>query len=75
MRNLTIHWLALFGVGLSLVAVDVAYQPLIDVNGVPAAGVVGAALIVRVITSRLNWIFKIAWAERTEISENNCTKE
>jgi hypothetical protein len=51
MRNLTIHWFAMFGVGLSLVAVDVAHRPLISVNGVPAAGVIGAALIILVITS------------------------
>ena len=67
MKSLTLHWLALFGAGLSLVAVDVAYRPLISVNGVPAAGVIGAALIVLVITSRLNRVFKVAWAERNGI--------
>jgi hypothetical protein len=64
MRSLTIHWLALLSIGLSFIAVDVAYRPLIDVNGVPAVGVIGAALIVLVVTSRLNWVFKEAWTAR-----------
>jgi hypothetical protein len=64
MGNLTIRWLALFSIGLPFIAVDVAYRPLMDVNGVPAVAVIGAALIVLVMTTRLDWVFKEAWIAR-----------
>ena len=74
MKNLTIHWLVLLSVGLSLIAVDMAYRPLVDINGVPAISVIGAALIVLVVTSWLNWQFKKAWEERSR-SDNDDNAE
>lgn len=64
MKRLRIAWGTLFSLGLFLIAIDVIANTLVRVSGVPALGVLGGALMLLVFTSILNWIFKIAWAER-----------
>ena len=56
-------WAALFFFGAALVFYDAFIQPLVEIRGVPALGVVGAALILLTVTSILNWTFKEAWEE------------
>ena len=60
MRSLQIAWAGLFGLGVIMVAIDAISAPLISVNNVPALGVIGAALILLVVSSILNWLFKDA---------------
>jgi hypothetical protein len=71
MRNLQAAWATLFGLGVILVAIDTVSDSLLSIKGVPALGVIGAALILLVLTSMLNWMFKGAWNERTRSNANN----
>ena len=64
MKNLEIAWRTLFALGSFQTAVSVHANALVSVNGLPALGVIGAALLLLVFTSILNWIFKTAWNER-----------
>ena len=64
MNKLYAAWGITFLVGMGLIAIDVVFLPLFEVRGVPAFSVVGAALLLLVSTSILNWIFKAAWNER-----------
>ena len=66
MSSLQIAWAGLFGLGVILVAIDAVSKTLIAVKGVPALSIIGAALILLVTTSILNWLFKIAWDERSK---------
>ena len=65
MSNLYAVWLVLFIIGIGLLGLDTVVLPLIEIKGIPAVSVLGAALILLVFTSLLNWIFKEAWAERS----------
>lgn len=71
MSRLRAAWIWLFGVGTFLLAIDIAAEVLIRVNGVPALGVIGGALILLVFSSILNWIFKEAWNERNRNSKQD----
>ena len=64
MNNLYAAWGIVFLIGMGLLAIDVVFLPLFEVRGVPAFSLVGAALLLLVFTSILNWIFKTAWNER-----------
>ena len=64
MNNLYAAWGIVFLIGMGLLAIDVVFLPLFEVRGVPAFSLVGAALLLLVFTSILNWIFKAAWNER-----------
>ena len=64
MNNLYIAWGITYLLGIGLIAFDVIFLPLIEVRGIPAFSIIGAALVLLVFTSILNWIFKVAWAER-----------
>ena len=64
MNKLYAAWGITFLVGMGLLAIDVVFLPLFEVRGVPAFSLVGAALLLLVSTSILNWIFKTAWNER-----------
>ena len=64
MNNLYAAWGIVFLIGMGLLAIDVVFLPLFEVRGVPAFSLVGAALLLLVSTSILNWIFKTAWNER-----------
>ena len=64
MRKLRAAWRTLFAPGSFQIAVSVHANALVSVNGLPALGVIGAALPLLVFTSILNWIFKAAWNER-----------
>ena len=64
MNNLYAAWGIVFLIGMGLLAIDVVFLPLFGVRGVPAFSLVGAALLLLVSTSILNWIFKTAWNER-----------
>ena len=64
MKNLEIAWRTLFAPASFQIAVAVLANILVTVNGLPALGVIGAALLLLVSTSILNWIFKTAWNER-----------
>ena len=68
MRKLQAAWGALFFLGSFLIALDVLANTLISVSGLPALGVIGGALVLLVCTSILNWLFKMAWDERSPSS-------
>ena len=65
MNNLFIAWSTTFLVGSVFLAMDVVFLPFFELRGVPALSVIGGALILLGSSSILNWIFKIAWAERS----------
>ena len=67
MHALYAIWIVLFFFGVVLVSLDYAAETVFEIGGVPALGVIGAVLILLVISSILNWIFKQAWAARNEI--------
>ena len=64
MKNLRDIWLVFFFIGAALIGIDAISDTLFTINGFPALGVIGGALILLVLTSILNWIFKVAWKER-----------
>ena len=66
MNNLYAAWLVLLVIGIGLLGLDTVVLPLIEINGIPAVSVLGAALILLVFTSLLNWIFQTAWAEHNQ---------
>ena len=65
MRRLIATWVALYLTGAVLIFLDLAAQVLISINGVPAVGVLGGAMILMALSSALNWLFKAAWEERS----------
>ena len=64
MKNLRDIWLVFFFIGAALIGIDAISDTLFTINGFPALGVVEGALILLVLTSILNWIFKVAWKKR-----------
>ena len=56
--------------GVVLVFYDAFVQPLVEIKGVPALGVIGAALMLLAVTAILNWMFKEAWDERNPANSN-----
>ena len=66
MNNLQNAWIVLLGSGIILLGIDIVFLPLFNIRGIPAISIIGAALILLVFTSALNWIFKTAWAEYSE---------
>lgn len=68
MRNLQIAWLSLLAIGVGSVYVDVLYSVLLEIQGIPALTALGIALILLALTSMLNWLFKEAWEERSNLS-------
>lgn len=64
MNNLFLAWGTTYLVGTVFLAIDVVFLPFFEFRGVPALSVIGGALILLGSSSILNWIFKIAWAER-----------
>lgn len=71
MKNLLIAWLFLLFGGLWLLFVDMLYQALLTINGVPVLSTVGVALFLLALTSMLNWLFKEAWEERIRHNSSN----
>ena len=65
MKNLLIVWLLLLFGGLWLVFIDVLYQTVLEISGVPALSTLGGALSLLALSSMLNWVFKEAWEERS----------
>ena len=65
MRRLMATWVALYLTGAVLIFLDLAAQVLISINGVPAVGLLGGAMILMALSSALSWLFKEAWEERT----------
>ena len=63
MRRLQAAWLGLLISGAVLVLMDLLSQVLIRINGVPAVGVLGGALILLALTSMMNWLSKEAWEQ------------
>ena len=61
-------WAVFFAAGIGLLVLDVASQVLINIKGVPALGVLGGALILLVLSSMLNWLFKEAWEQRSRLN-------
>ena len=68
MRRLQAAWLRLLISGAVLVLMDLLSQVLIRINGVPAVGVLGGALILLALTSMMNWLSKEAWEQRNRPS-------
>ena len=64
MKNLLIVWLLFLFGGLWLIFIDLLYQTVWEIKGVPALSTLGGALFLLALSSMLNWIFKIAWEER-----------
>ena len=68
MRRLQAAWLGLLISGAVLVLMDLLSHVLIRINGVPAVGVLGGALILLALTSMMNWLSKEAWEQRNRPS-------
>ena len=68
MKRLRAAWGTLLVLGVLLIAIDALANTLVSINGLPALGLIGGALIPVVCTSILNWCFKRAWDERTPSS-------
>ena len=66
MNNLFVAWGTTFLVGIVFRAMDIVLLPFFELRGVPALSVIGGALILLGSSSILNWIFKIAWSERSD---------
>ena len=73
MNNLYVAWGMAYLLGILFLAMDVVFLPFFELRGVPALSVIGGALILLGSSSILNWIFKIAWAERSDrdVTQNN----
>ena len=65
MSNLYSAWGLTLLIGIGLITFDVVFLPLFEIRGIPALSVIGAAFILLVFTSVLNWVFKEAWEERS----------
>ena len=63
MKNLLIVWLLFLFGGLWLIFIDLLYQTVWEIKGVPALSTLGGALFLLALSSMLNWICKIAWEE------------
>ena len=68
MRRLQAAWLGLLISGAVLILMDLLSQVLIRINGVPAIGVLGGALILLAPTSMMIWLSKEAWEQRNRPS-------
>ena len=66
MNNLFVAWGTTFLVGIVFLAMDVVFLPFFELRGVPALSVIGGVLILLGSSSIPNWIFKIAWSERSD---------
>ena len=66
MNNLFVAWGTTYLVGIVFLAMDVVFLPFFELRGVPALSVIGGALILLGSSSILNWVFKIAWEERSD---------
>ena len=66
MSNLYITWGMTYLLGIVFLTMDAVFLPLFEFQGIPALSVIGGALILLGSSSILNWIFKIAWAERND---------
>lgn len=64
MKILKRVWVGLFCLGWLLILFDYISE-VTTIGGVPALTAIGAALVIMVITSLLNWLVKVAWAERS----------
>ncbi len=53
---------------------DIVFKVVWEVQGIPALSALGAALSLLAFASMLNWLFKVAWEERTLNNSNpsNC---
>jgi hypothetical protein len=71
MRNLQIAWLFILFGGLWLMFIDMLYQTVWAVNGVPALSALGGALFLLALSSMLNWLFKKAWEEQAQRKSSN----
>ena len=73
MNNLFVAWSTTYLVGTVFLAMDIVFLPLFEFRGIPALSVIGGALILLGSSSILNWIFKIAWAERSgrDVTQDN----
>ena len=73
MSNLFVAWGTTYLVGTVFLAMDVVFLLFFELRGVPALSVIGGALILLGSSSMLNWIFKIAWAERSgrDVTQDN----
>ena len=71
MKNLLTAWLFLLFGGWWLLFIDMVYQIVLEINGVPALSTLGMAFFLLALTSILNWLFKVAWEERKKQSANS----
>ena len=65
MRNLRFAWLGLVFAGAWLWFADLMLQVVLEIQGIPALSALGTALGLLALASMLNWLFKVAWEERT----------
>ena len=73
MKQLIRVWVGLFCLGWLLILFD-HISEVTTIGGVPALTAIGAALVVMVITSLLNWLVKVAWAERSRAGSDSDPK-
>ena len=65
MRNLRFAWLSLLFAGAWLWFADLTLQVVLEIRGIPALSALGAALVLLALASMLNWLFKVAWDDRS----------
>lgn len=65
MGRLSLAWASLIITGVWLFALDFVFQVVLEVRGIPALSALGVALFLLALASILNWLFKVAWDERT----------
>ena len=71
MGRLRLAWAVLIFLGAWLWLFDIVFQVVLDIRGVPALSALGAALALLALASILNWLFKVAWEERTQHNSPN----
>ncbi len=71
MRNLRFAWFTLVFAGAWLWFADLMLQVVLEIRGIPALSALGVALTLLALASMLNWLFKVAWDDRSR--QNACS--
>lgn len=66
MVRLRLAWTALIFTAAWLWLADIVFQVVLEIQGIPALSALGVALFLLALASMLNWIFKVAWEERSK---------
>ncbi len=70
MGRLRSAWAVLIVTGAWLWLFDIVFRIVLEIRGIPALSALGAALALLALASMLNWLFKVAWEDRSR--QNAC---